>query len=391
MIFSRFRWTQDKYLELKNASSAYIYFRRTRLNLLTGYQEIFSLRDFIASLEKTILQDRVKTPKVYHFHYEFGLILSGLGHTVGEDVPLAIEIEYEKKTFKKSPKKSPLEQIKLRSLERPSWTEYKNAFNRIQEYLLEGNAYQVNLTYPFDFETEELLDPRDIMDYFFSRKDLGAYAHGTFLGDEMILSNTPECLFHYQNQKIITMPIKGTLKRKASFKEDWKTLSGDHKEDSELIMITDLLRNDLNRLEKPRAKVHKLKAPLKVTGLLHQYSLLSLDLEKNISLLKVMESLFPGGSITGAPKKRVMEILQEVERYQRGIYTGTTLLCLDDRKIASINIRTAEVKVGDRLWRYAAGGGITLLSKAVFEFQEMEGKVSSFLTLLKAPGYRSKQ
>lgn len=183
------------------------------------------------------------------------------------------------------------------------------------------------------------------------------------------------------------MPIKGTKIRQKDWRKDWKALKKDPKERGELIMIADLLRNDLNRLEKPRAKVIKLQAPLLVPNLLHQYALLSVKLEKSISLLKVLECLFPGGSVTGAPKKRTMEILQDVERFQRGLYTGSTLLCYEDKKVASINIRTAQVSIGDRLWRYAAGGGITLLSKAVFEFQEMEAKVSSFLTLLKSSGY----
>ncbi len=391
MIFSRFRWNDSKFLELNDASSAYIYYRKTRLNLITGYAEIYPFHLFMKALEQTSLQESVPHPKVYHFHYEFGLILMGLSHTVGEDVPLVVEIEYERRSWKKAPSRVRLENIKLKSLERPSWTEYKEAFNHIQERLLDGHAYQVNLTYPFEFETEDMLDPRDIMDFFFTRKGLGAYAHATYYGDEMILSNSPECLFQYRKDEIFTMPIKGTLRRKGSFAADWKKLKNDKKEEGELIMITDLLRNDLNRLEYPRARVHKLKAPLCVPGLLHQYSLLSVKLENKISLLKVMECLFPGGSITGAPKKRVMEILLEVERYQRGLYSGSTLLCIDDRKMGNINIRTAQVAVGDRLWRYAAGGGITLLSRPVLEFQEMEDKVSSFLTLLKSPGYTSKK
>jgi anthranilate/para-aminobenzoate synthase component I len=95
-----------------------------------------------------------------------------------------------------------------------------------------------------------------------------------------------------------------------------------------------------------------------------------------------MQCLFPGGSVTGAPKLRVMELIQQIERFQRGIYCGSTLLFFKERKLASINIRTANINLGERLWRYGAGGGVTLLSKAHKEFQEMEFKVSSFLTFL---------
>ena len=386
MIFSKFKWNDSSILELTRPVSAYIYYRSTRLNLLTGFPEVYPLNLFLKKLEEVKVQERVKSPRLYHFYYELGLILMGLGHTVDERAALAIEIEYERKSFKKIPA-SKIKRLPLRTLERPTWSEYKEAFQYVQQHLLDGNCYQVNLTYPFDFETEETFDPRDISDFFFSRRGISAYAHATFLGDEMILSNSPECLFQAGSNKIITMPIKGTRKVGRNWRPEWQKMQQDSKEEGELNMITDLLRNDLNKLEKPQAKVLKARIPLLVPGLLHQCSVLSVDLENPLSLLRTLESLFPGGSVTGAPKKRVMEIIQEVERYSRGIYTGSTLLCLDDRKIANINIRTAALSVGDRLWRYGAGGGITLLSKPTSEFQEMESKVTSFLTLLKAPGY----
>lgn len=386
MIFSKFKWNESSLLELTKPKKAYIYYRTTRLNLLTGFPEVYHLDLFLKHLDEMKVQDKVDNPTVFHFYYELGLILKGLGHTVDENAPIAIELEYEKKSFKKIPK-SRLKNIHLKSLERPSWTEYKEAFNRIQEHLLNGNCYQVNLTYPFEFMTDEALDPRDICDFFFSRKGVGSYGHATFLGDEMILSNSPECLFQYNKNEIKTMPIKGTVQIGKSWKKEWQQMLGDAKEEGELNMITDLLKNDLNKLEFPRAKVLKARSPLVVPGLLHQCSLLSVKLDSPLSLLKTMESLFPGGSITGAPKKKVMEIIQEVERYARGIYTGSTLLCLGERKIANINIRTASLSIAEKQWRYGAGGGITLLSKAPSEYQEMEAKVASFLTLLKTPGY----
>jgi para-aminobenzoate synthetase component I len=389
LIFSSFKW-KDSVLELKGAKEAFIYYRSSRLNLLTGFPETYPLEKFLNELEAFSIQSKVKFPRVYHFYYELGLILMGLGHTVDDQMPLAIVIEYGKKKIRSKPR-SRLDSIPLKTLERPSWSEYKEAFHRIQEHLLDGNCYQVNLTYPFDFETDDVIDPRDINDFFFSRSGLGPYAHATFLGDEMILSNSPECLFHYANGRLFTMPIKGTAKAEENWKEQWRKMRADPKEAGELNMITDLLRNDLNRLEKPRARIIKERVPLKVPGLLHQHSVISVNIERTLSLKRTLECLFPGGSVTGAPKKRVMQIIQEVERYSRGIYCGSTLLCLDDLKVASINIRTAQFSVGDKLWRYGAGGGVTLLSKASSEYQEMESKVASFLTLLKAPGHYSEK
>lgn len=389
MIFSRFKWNADTVLDLSSARSAYIYYRKTRFNLLTGFPESHPLELFLKRLEDFKIQSVVERPVVFHFHYELGLVLLGLGHTVNDETPLAIEIEFGEKKFARKPK-SKLTHLPLKTLERPIWSEYKEAYNYVQEQLLSGNCYQVNLTYPFDFETLELLDPRDVCDFFFSR-DLSAYAHATYLGDEMILSNSPECLFQYRKNEIFSMPIKGTIKVGKNWHEEWEKMKADMKEEGELTMITDLLRNDLNKLEFPRAKVIAKRKPLLVPGLLHQCSLVSVKLSQPLSLLRTLECLFPGGSVTGAPKKKVMEIIQQVERFQRGIYCGSTLLCLDEKKVASINIRTASLSLGDKLWRYGAGGGITLLSRPSHEFQEMEAKVASFLTLLKVPGFSASE
>lgn len=386
-IFSRFKWNANTVLELDRPLTAYIYYRNERLNLLTGFPESYPIALFSKKLQELKLQAKVKHPTVFHFYYEYGLVEQGRDDLVDDGKPLVVEIEYLK-SAKKSPRKPRLTELPLKTLERPSWTEYKTAFQKIQEELLEGNCYQVNLTFPFDFMTEEMLDPRDISDFFFAQKNLGAYAHATYLGDEMILSNSPECLFQYRDQEIFSMPIKGTIRRGGkSTAKLWEQMLNDKKEEGELLMITDLLKNDLNRLDTPSAQVLKLRAPLLVPGLLHQYSLISLKLKNEISLLATMKALFPGGSITGAPKKRVMGIIGNLERYNRGIYCGSTLLCIGNKKAASINIRTAMINIEERIWRYGAGGGITLLSKPVDEFKEMEDKVSSFLKLLRIPGY----
>lgn len=386
LISSTFKWNDKKILKLNQAKRAYIYYRHTRLNLLTGFPEVYEFDEFLKSLESIKLQTYFNQSVVFHFYYEFGLVLMGLAHEVDDQAPLVVEIEYHEQKLVKLPK-SKMTAIPLETLERPTWTEYKLAFNKIQDELLNGNCYQVNLTFPYDFETTDIFDPRDITNFFFSRDNRSDFAHVTTIGDEMILSNSPECLFFYRNNKITTMPIKGTRKIQNNWREAWSELVSSEKEEGELNMITDLLRNDLNRLEFPRARVEQMRIPLVVPGLIHAHSVISVKIQNTLSLYRTMESLFPGGSVTGAPKKRVMQIIGDVERYSRGIYCGSTLLCFQDRKVASINIRTASVSLGDRIWRYGAGGGITLLSKAHLEFKEMEAKVSSFLTSLNVPGY----
>ena len=156
----------------------------------------------------------------------------------------------------------------------------------------------------------------------------------------------------------------------------------DKKEQAELFMITDLLRNDLSRIESPLARVVAKKKKLLVPGLVHQYSLLSVPLSINVSLGQVIKAMFPGGSVTGAPKLRVMKILYELERGARGYYTGSTVLLHHSMRAVSINIRSADVDFKKKIFTVGAGSGITLLSEVKKEYEEMLDKVRSFITLL---------
>ena len=147
-------------------------------------------------------------------------------------------------------------------------------------------------------------------------------------------------------------------------------------------MITDLMKNDLYRISKNPVEVIKKKVPLLVPGLIHQYSRLRSPLSASISLLELMSIIFPGGSVVGAPKKRTMEILHEIENSPRGFYCGSTLILHGSLRRASLNIRTAEINLISRLFTYGAGGGITLLSDVHDEYQETLNKRDSFIQLL---------
>jgi anthranilate/para-aminobenzoate synthase component I len=119
-----------------------------------------------------------------------------------------------------------------------------------------------------------------------------------------------------------------------------------------------------------------------VPGIVHQFSVVDTTVEKETTLLNVMEALFPGGSITGAPKKRVMEIIKDIEKYPRGFYCGSTVLLHKNLKCASINIRSAEISLDKDEIKYGSGGGITLLSKCESEFKETFQKMESFVKFL---------
>ena len=147
-------------------------------------------------------------------------------------------------------------------------------------------------------------------------------------------------------------------------------------------MITDLLRNDLSRIELPKAYVSEKKIFKKVPGLIHQCSKINIELSAKVTLWKVIEKIFPGGSITGAPKVRAMKLIHHLEKRDRGFYCGSTMIFFGPMKSASINIRAGVFDFNNHSLLYQAGGGITLESNADDEFSEMTYKCESFIDTL---------
>jgi len=180
------------------------------------------------------------------------------------------------------------------------------------------------------------------------------------------------------------MPIKGTILRPGgeNWRSLWKQLVLDKKNQAELYMISDLLRNDLSRIELPRAVIVKKKFPKLVPGLLHQCSQIDVELSDDVNVWRVIEKIFPGGSITGAPKLRAMRLIDRLEKRERGFYCGSTLIFYKKMKSASINIRSSTVDFHNSLLHYQAGGGVTLLSEVEDEYNEMTYKHDSFLRSL---------
>jgi len=278
--------------------------------------------------------------------------------------------------------------------ETPSFEEYRKSFNRGVGHLERGDCYQFNLTYQFKIECVHCpKDPYQLAKAMWANKKSSPFAHMTFFKNDkkLFLSNSPECLFSsrtLENKKIRlwSTPIKGTTKwsegRDGPLEIKWRELRNCPKNDSELNMITDLLRNDLSSINEPTAKVLSKKNLLIVPGLIHQYSMISVDLPEKTKLSTLVEKLHPAGSITGAPKKRVMNILDKIETSPRGLYSGSTIHHNGEGWVSSINIRTLDLNWENGWGFYGAGGGITAQSQCHEEYEEMILKVQSFTSLL---------
>lgn len=375
-------WKGSKFIRYTDPVRATIYYLNHSINLLSGKREDVGFSHFEKMMKNQKLSSK-KKKIVIHLFYEAGHILNEFEFE-NESSPLAIEIEYSKESDWTPLKDIP--ELKLTPLKAVSKTRYSEDYYRGVEHLKRGDCYQFNLSYKFEYKMNTKLSAEEICSRLWREEErIAPYAHATFIGkiSKLILSNSPECLFQSKIEekqtRIWTMPIKGTMPRGDNWREAFEKLTSSKKDRGELDMITDLLRNDLTRIENQYSKVVKRFAPLIVPKIIHQYSLISSNISNEVSLLSVVKAMFPGGSITGAPKRKVIEILNSIEKRDRGIYCGSTILFNKELCSASINIRTAEIDLGASRLCYSAGGGITLLSNCEDEFLEMHLKKDSFV------------
>jgi para-aminobenzoate synthetase component 1 len=206
-------------------------------------------------------------------------------------------------------------------------------------------------------------------------------------GDFHLASTSPELFLRLSGRHIVTRPIKGTRPRSADATRDAQLsyeLQTSAKEMSELVMITDLLRNDLGRVcEFGSVQVPELVRLERYTHVQHLVSTIEGRLRSGVTHFAALASCFPGGSVTGAPKIRAMEIIDELEPLTRGPYTGALgYLGFNRESQLSIIIRTAIVKNGHACFN--AGAGIVAESNPEAEYEETLAKARAFLDVLKA-------
>ncbi len=259
---------------------------------------------------------------------------------------------------------------------------YVSAIKRVREYIRQGDIYQVNLSQRFTFEFGGA--PYSLFHALFAANPASFYAYLN-CGDFCVLSTSPERFIWREGSYIETRPIKGTRPRGKDSAEDEKMkkdLLESPKEDAELSMIVDLLRNDLGKVcitGTVQVKEHKRVEAYQ--NVFHLVSIVIGMLRRGCTQTDILRAVFPGGSITGCPKIRAMEIIEEMEPVKRGIYTGSIgYVSLHDTMNLSIAIRTAVYK--DRCLYLSVGGGIVYNSDPEAEYQETLHKGETFFKLL---------
>jgi para-aminobenzoate synthetase component 1 len=255
------------------------------------------------------------------------------------------------------------------------WTQakYTEKFDRLHELICAGDTYQVNLTFPIKTHTKS--DPLNLYQALVARQPVD---HGAFVNlgvGPVILSRSPELFFRVDTTgRIETRPMKGTMPRSADPQEDADAvafLKSDPKNRAENLMIVDLMRNDLSIIAKPRSVHVPQLFQVETYNTVHQMvSSVAAELVDDASIEDIFRALFPGGSITGAPKVRAMEIIADLEETPRGAYCGSVGWIAPNREMSfNIAIRTLTLLDGGKA-RLNVGGGIVYDSTAPSEYTE---------------------
>ena len=254
--------------------------------------------------------------------------------------------------------------------------DYEKAIAQIHHHLRQGDTYQVN--YTVQLKQELSANPFAIYNRMVVEQEAGYNAYVEH-DDMAVISMSPELFFEQNGRELTTRPMKGTTKRGLNNDDDLKEaawLEQDPKNRSENMMIVDLLRNDMNRISEVGSEhVERLCQVEQYSTVWQMTSTIKSQLRPDVDLVEIFRSLFPCGSITGAPKIATMEIIKNLELQARGVYCGTVgLLLPNGRRIFNVAIRTIQLHGGQAI--YGVGGGITWDSTWESEYREVHQKAA---------------
>lgn len=378
---------------LSNPYSAFFYtppiYTNSKCYLFTKPTEIltiYGLNDYEPMLKRA---DKNISKKLFGYavmNYELGYLFEKrLTKLLTDEKPLAHFIFFDQKKCKEfnssSVKFSFDGDYKISDFYlNTSKIEYIRSIRKIKNYISEGETYQINYTVKgkFNFEGDFAA--------FFSNlifNQSAKYIAIINLGDEIIFSVSPELFFQTDLKTITTRPMKGTISRGINYQDDMMKkheLENSIKNQAENVMIVDLLRNDLGRICKFNSvETSKLFEIEKYESLFQMVSTITGKLRKSIRFSDIIKNIFPCGSVTGAPKIRTMEIIREIEKEEREIYTGAIGLFLNKKIIFNVAIRTIQLDSNLKKGKIGLGSGIVWDSKPDKEYSEVLLK-SNFLT-----------
>ncbi|MCW3472011.1 aminodeoxychorismate synthase component I [Rhodococcus pyridinivorans] len=257
--------------------------------------------------------------------------------------------------------------------------EHERRVNVVRDHIARGETYQCNLTTRMNASISG-----DLSQFYADLAHAQGGAYNTYLdcGRFAIVSASPELFFEVADRRLRMKPMKGTARRGRNPLEDRNQIARlrtSEKERAENIMIVDLIRNDMSRLSENGSVTVTSLCEVEHFETVHQLtSEVSSELRPDIGLLELFEALFPCGSVTGAPKRRTMSLIHELEEQPRGIYCGAVgVVAPPDTPVHvrfNVAIRTAVIDRNTATVVYGSGGGITWDSVAAQEYAELQDK-----------------
>lgn len=381
---------KDPFKVIKELINKYSIKNTTDLPYVSGAIGYFSydLGRNIENIPK-IASDEIKMPQCYLYFYDNTIIIDNLQKKIYitalgiiKDSQKSIEQIKERIARGNRVTYLTLREEDKDFLSNFTRNEYLISIDKIKKYIENGDIYIANLTQNFYCETSK--SPYEIYKHL---RYINPAPFAALLNIEnfSIISSSPERFLKIKEDLVETRPIKGTRPRGRSNSEDLKNakeLIESEKDKSELLMIVDLERNDLSKVcRADSVKVTELFKLEKYSTVFHLVSTITGKLKEEFTAVDCLKACFPGGSITGAPKIRAMEIIEELEPTRRNIYTGAIgYLGFDGSMDLNIAIRTIVKK--DKKAYFGVGGGITWESVSEDEYEETLDKAKALMRCL---------
>ena len=258
--------------------------------------------------------------------------------------------------------------------------EYLSTVNKIKEHIQRGDCYELNFCQEF-YSDDTIIDPLQVYKNL-SKISPNPFAAFYKLNDKYLLCFSPERYLKKEADKIFSQPIKGTSKRDKDAVQDAKNkkyLRESMKELSENVMVVDLVRNDLNKICKPASvKVEELFGIYSYPQVHQMYSTITGSIDKNVSISQIIKATFPMGSMTGMPKKSVMQLIEKYEKTKRGLFSGAIGYFTPSGNFDfNVVIRSILYNSTKKYVSMQAGSAITFYSNAESEYEECLLKLSA--------------
>ncbi|MBV4356445.1 anthranilate synthase component I family protein [Parasegetibacter sp. MAH-26] len=365
-------------LNAGNAFSSLKSFAQENNDWLFGHFS-YGLKNEVENLS-TVKEDHVQFPDLFFFVPETIILLDEKSVSISSEKFSAQEIFDQLQSTKQfdSAAKNP-----VTFQQRFSHDEYIQTINKLKAHILKGDCYEINFCQEF-FADNISIDP-ELTYHSLSAVSPNPFAAYYKLDDKFLLCASPERYLKKENQQLISQPIKGTWQRNHESEagdESYKqALYNSQKDRAENVMVVDLVRNDLSKIcEEGTVKVDELFGIYTFPQVHQMISTISGTMRSDLHWVDAIKATFPMGSMTGAPKKRVMELIDQYEKTNRGIYSGAVGYVKPNGDFDfNVVIRSLMYNESNRYLSYQVGGGITFYSDPELEYEEC---------LLKAQGIK---